>query len=380
MIEAYGNFYSFYITGLITLPAVVLGLLQRPIRRYGLVASVLVAVLLMVHQPWQLASLAVFCVFELGLVMWWQRYREAHPDVHRYLARGVAVAATLPLVVAKIANLFPTLSLGFLGVSYLSFRVIQVVLETTDGLLKRMRLADLAYFVLFFPTLTSGPIDRSRRFEQDMNRVWTRSEYGYLLGRGLTLLLQGAVYKFILAAWFADKLEWATGWPRSLAYMYLYSGQLFFDFAGYSTMAVGLSYVFGIRTPPNFRLPFASESIKEFWNRWHITLSFWFRDYLYTRMTMYLMKKKIFASRVTAGRVAMVLNMLLMGFWHGFTVHYVVYGLYHGLLLVANDVYEKKSRLYAYRDRLWYRVVAILVTTQLVIFGFLIFSGHLIKI
>src|SRR5664280_2731772 len=96
----------------------------------------------------------------------------------------------------------------------------------------------------------SGPIGRMRRFQQDADRVWTREEYIYLLGRGTSLVLLGALYKFVLAAWFTPQLGWAVGWPRTLAYMYLYTGRLFFDFAGYSAMAVGTSYVFGIRTPP----------------------------------------------------------------------------------------------------------------------------------
>jgi len=94
------------------------------------------------------------------------------------------------------------------------------------------------------------------------------------------MLLMGAVYSSSLPRGSPRQLEWAFGWPQTLAYMYLYTGRLFFDFAGYSAMAVGTSYIFGIRTPPNFRLPFVAESIKDFWNRWHITLSFWFRDYL----------------------------------------------------------------------------------------------------
>lgn len=377
---AYGGLYFFWIAGLVALPALILGFLERRIRAYALVASLVMAFALMADNPRRLAWLLGFLVYQVLLQQGWLRYRTTHATVHRYLGRAAALAATAPLFAVKATALWPNLSIGFLGVSYLSFRSIQVILEISDGLIKELKVADYLAFVLFFPTLSSGPIDRSRRFAADANRVWTRAEYGYLVARGVQLIVLGAVYKFALAAWFASLLPWASGWPRTLAWMYLYSGQLFFDFAGYSAMAVGMSYIFGIRTPMNFRMPFASENIKEFWNRWHISLSFWFRDYLYTRMTMYLMKKKVFSHRLTAGRVAMVANMTLMGFWHGFTLHYVLYGLYHGVLLVANDVYEKKSRLYRHRDKAWYRVGAILVTSQLVIFGFLIFSGHLIKI
>jgi membrane protein involved in D-alanine export len=379
MIEEYGSLYWFYILTLVSLPAIVIGLLEKPLRPYTRLATVVMVVLLIGWTSGQWVWLVGFLVFELTLIKLWLRFRLGHEHVNQWLARAVAAAATVPLVVVKAANLFPTLSIGFLGVSYLSFRVIQVVLETTDGLITALPLGDLTFFILFFPTLASGPIDRFRRYEQDADRVWTRDEYVYLLGRGLGMLLLGAVYKFVLAAWFTTQLDWAVGWPQTLAYMYLYTGRLFFDFAGYSAMAVGTSYIFGIRTPPNFRLPFAAESIKDFWTRWHITLSFWLRDYLYTRMAMFLMRTRMFKGRrVAAGRVALAANMLLMGAWHGFQLHYLLYGLYHGLLLVGNDVYEKKSRLYAYRHRLAYRLVAIAVTFQLVVFGFLLFSGHIL--
>lgn len=379
MIGAYSNLASFYVMALMALPAVILGLAQRPIRRYALVASVVGVVLLMSGTPAELGWLAVFLVYEFAIILGWARFRAARPGIHRYVARGVAAGATLPLVVVKVSALFPTMSIGFLGASYLSFRVIQVVLEITDGLITEVNAWDLAGFVLFFPTLTSGPIDRSRRFDQDSHRVWTRTEYGWLLGRGLSLLLLGAVYKFVFATWFAARLAWATG-HHAWAYMYIYSGDLFFDFAGYSAMAVGLSYLFGVRTPMNFRYPFAAESIKDFWNRWHITLSFWLRDYLYSRLSMFLLRKKVFRSRVVAGRVALLANMVIMGLWHGFAAHYILYGLYHGLLLVGNDVYEKKSRFYSrFHKRWWYRVAAIAVTAQLVILGFWLFSGRILS-
>jgi membrane protein involved in D-alanine export len=381
MIEPYGSLYWFYILTLLSLPAVVLGLLGKPLRAYSRIATVLMVVMIIGWTSGQWLWLVGFLVFQVALIKVWLWYRISHEYVNPWVARLAAAGATLPLVVIKVGNLYPALSIGFLGISYLSFRVIQVVLEITDGLITALPLADLTFFVIFFPTLASGPIDRFRRFQQDADRVWTRDEYVYLLGRGLAMLLLGGVYKFVLAAWFTTQLDWAVGWPQTLAYMYLYTGRLFFDFAGYSAMAVGTSYVFGIRTPPNFRLPFAAESIKDFWNRWHISLSFWFRDYLYTRLAMFFMRMKQFKGhRVAAGRTALALNMVLMGAWHGFQLHYLLYGLYHGLLLVGNDWYEKKCPLYAYRHHLAYRVIAIAVTFQLVVFGFLLFSGHILAI
>ena len=95
---------------------------------------------------------------------------------------------------------------------------------------------------------------------------------------------------------------------------------------------------------------------------------------------MGMLKRRTFASGATASHVAIVANMLAMGLWHGETIYYITYGLYHGLLLVANDVYERRfTGFRRYRDRTWYRVGSIIVTFNLVMFGFLIFSGHLLK-
>ena len=94
---------------------------------------------------------------------------------------------------------------------------------------------------------------------------------------------------------------------------------------------------------------------------------------------MFLMRTRIFkAHRVAAGRTALIVNMTLMGAWHGFALHYLLYGLYHGLLLAGNDWYERKCPLYAHRHHLAYRLIAIAVTFQLVVFGFLLFSGHIL--
>ena len=160
--------------------------------------------------------------------------------------------------------------------------------------------------------------------------------------------------------------------------MYAYSFYLFFDFAGYSNFAIGTSYILGVRTPPNFFLPFLSTSIKDFWTRWHISLSKWFGDYVYSRITIDIMRKKLFKSRHTVSYIAQIITMLTMGAWHGLTLYYLLYGLYHGLLLVANDLYERKIPFYKKnKDHFAYQLLSVLVTFHLVCFGFLLFSGYL---
>lgn len=143
-------------------------------------------------------------------------------------------------------------------------------------------------------------------------------------------------------------------------------------------MVVGTSYCLGIRTPMNFNKPFLSIDIKEFWNRWHITLSHWLRDFVFTRFVMTATKKKWFKSRLTTANTAYLINMLIMGFWHGLSWHYIVYGLYHGLLLAATDTFEKKSKFYKkHKNGRVFKAVSWFLTFQLVMFGFYIFSGKL---
>ncbi|WP_338417499.1 MBOAT family O-acyltransferase, partial [Oenococcus oeni] len=101
-------------------------------------------------------------------------------------------------------------------------------------------------------------------------------------------------------------------WPL-LYVMYTYGFDLFFDFAGYSLFAVAISYLMGIETPMNFKQPFKSKNLKEFWNRWHISLSFWFRDFVFMRMVFVMKKRRLFKKSTTYSSVAYVLNMLLMG-------------------------------------------------------------------
>lgn len=134
----------------------------------------------------------------------------------------------------------------------------------------------------------------------------------------------------------------------------------------------------GICVPDNFRKPFVSIDMKDFWARWHISLSEWFRDFVFSRFVMLGMKNKWFKDRLKGASVGFLVNMLLMGVWHGLSLHYIVYGLYHGLLLAGTEIYQKKAGFYKKnKKKRWYRVLSWFVTLNLVMFGFLIFSGHL---
>lgn len=257
-----------------------------------------------------------------------------------------------------------------------------MLIEIHDGLISTVRIRDYLGFMLFFPTLLSGPIDRSRRFLADQNVVMTRAEYLDLVSLGLWKFLKGALYKFVfsgLVYYFLEKVV-VTGMSwKLIPYMYLYGFYLFFDFAGYSSMAIGISYILKIRTPENFNKPFISTDLIDFWTRWNITLSTWFRDYIFSRVMMFMMKHRSFKKRVTMSSVAYIINMSLMGLWHGFSTDYIVYGLYHGLLLMLNERFRHTKFYRAHHLKRWYKCCAIVVTFNVIMFGFLIFSGQLIS-
>lgn len=153
---------------------------------------------------------------------------------------------------------------------------------------------------------------------------------------------------------------------------------LFFDFAGYSAFAIGVSYLMGIKTPENFNLPFISRNIKDFWNRWHMTLSFWFRDYVYMRFVLWMTKKKWIKNRYTVSNLGYLLLFLIMGLWHGIAPQYIVYGLYQAFLMVSFDFFDRWNR----KTKFWPKnkvthVVSVVITFHFICFGFYIFSGYL---
>ncbi|MDR2493375.1 MAG: D-alanyl-lipoteichoic acid biosynthesis protein DltB [Coriobacteriales bacterium] len=403
----------FALLAVAVVPAAVLGFTGRRIKRYGLVASVVFLALLFSKDLAAGACLLLFVVLSTAVTLGYARHRR------RLRARAASTAGTsgasgasgtsgasvpvapsraafflgiavliAPLAIYKLTAAAGTGLLGFLGVSYLTFKAVQVFLEVHDDIITEFSLLDYLGFLLFFAPFTSGPIDRSRRFAADAERRYTRDEYQALLVRGILLLLAGVVYKAVIAAVVFDFYSWMPTRSTTLLLdmavalknAYSYGIYLFFDFAGYSLMAMGASYCFGIRTPRNFRAPFASIDIKDFWNRWHMTLSFWLRDFVFMRFTRLAVKRRWFSSRLTTACCGYVINMGLMGVWHGITADYLAYGLFHGLLLAATEWYQKKSRFFRRnKDKRWYKAASWALTVNLVFFGFALFSGQVLS-
>jgi membrane protein involved in D-alanine export len=298
-----------------------------------------------------------------------------------YLALALGLA---PLLVTRIMVFSqPDYPLIFAGLSYVTFRSLDVIFGIQDGLIHSLPPAQYLTFLLFFPTISSGPIDRYQRFAEDWKRDRTRAEFLADLDGAIHRVFTGFLYKFILAAlikqYWLDPVSHGMDYFHVGSYMYAYTFYLFFDFAGYSAFAVGFSYLFGIHTSENFNRPFLSRDMRDFWNRWHMSLSFWFRDHIYNRFVFAALKGHWFKNRYTASYLGYMLTMGLMGIWHGTALHYLIYGLYHGLLLSGTDWLSqryKKNRLLNDNGFVW-RAASILLTFHLVAFGLLIFSGRL---
>ena len=322
--------------------------------------------------------LLAFIVYQYFLVFIAQRM-----DSKRL--KPLVILSILPLVVNKFFAITQLHLLSFIGISYMSFKTIQIMLEISDGLIKeKISVKDYLQFLLFFPTVSSGPIDRSRRFLKEINEVMPRKEYLELAGDGVYRIVLGLLYKVILSTYVYQILFALSNTGTviySIKYMYLYTLYLFFDFAGYSLMAVGSSNILGIQTPMNFNKPFLSIDIKDFWTRWHITLSTWLRDFVFSRVLMQVIRKKWFKNRLHNAAYAYMVNMLVMGFWHGISVSYIAYGFYHGILMSGFEIYQKKSTFYKnHKNKTWYKLISWFVTMNLVMVGFFIFSGEPYKI
>jgi alginate O-acetyltransferase complex protein AlgI len=220
------------------------------------------------------------------------------------------------------------------GISFYTFHTISYIVDSYRGIIKPTRnFFEFSAYVSLFSQLVAGPIVRFRQIEQDLENLGTASRRQWL-HRGISFLAVGLVEKVLIADTIAGFVDPALASYQSLSTggawlaMIGYSCQLYFDFSGYSTMAVGLGYLFGLRIPQNFNSPYKALDPSDFWRRWHISLSTCMRDYLYIPMG---------GNRGTGWQTFrnLMLTMLIGGLWHGAAWTFVAWGAYHGLLLAA---------------------------------------------
>jgi membrane protein involved in D-alanine export len=320
---------------------------------------------------------AAYVIVQWAIASGFLRLRRRRKDKATF--RAAIVAALLPLAAVKfLPSGWSTSYVAFLGISYVTFRSLDVIICIQDGLITRLQAGPYLAFLLFFPTISSGPIDRYNRFAAELAHRRSRAEFLKDLDGAVHRVFRGFLYKFILAAlvkeFWLDPVAKGTGLTNIISYMYAYTFYLFFDFAGYSAFAIAFSYLLGIHTPENFNRPFLASSIVDFWNRWHISMSSWFRDHVYMRFIMASMRGRWFSSKVFASSVAFYVSFGLMGLWHGTSAHYIIYGFYHATLLTGSTIMSPRK---VQPTTLSWKIANIFVTFHLVSFGLLIFSGRL---
>ncbi len=227
-----------------------------------------------------------------------------------------------------------------LGISFFTLTQVMYLVDCYQELNAPISLFDHASVVAFFPYVSSGPLVRARAIADQLRAPRTD-----LAARGLYLFALGLVKKVALADSFAivanagfgavGQLSTVEAWASSLAYTF----QIYFDFSGYSDMAVGLAWMLGIDIPQNFNKPFVARSISEFWQRWHISLSSFITNYLYTPILRSFRKATLKTSAF-----ATILAMAIAGLWHGPGWTFIVFGLMHGVGLAVNQLWKKSKR------------------------------------
>lgn len=230
-----------------------------------------------------------------------------------------------------------------IGISFYTFQTLSYTIDVYRGKSRAdYSLLDFALYVGFFPQLVAGPIVRAVQFlpQLQRERKITRERFS----RGVILFIFGLFAKVVLAdALFAPVVDQVysqttTNFFDSITAIFAFSGQIYFDFSGYTNCALGLAIVLGFTLPENFRAPYAAAGISDFWRRWHISLSSWLRDYLYISLG---------GSRRGQLRTAinLLITMLLGGLWHGAAWGFVLWGFLHGLYLMIEHILLKASPL-----------------------------------
>jgi len=235
------------------------------------------------------------------------------------------------------------------GVSFYTFASLSYTIDVYWGKMKAVRsFVDYALFIAFFPHLIAGPIIRARQFISQI-QYWRRPA-AIMVQSGIVLVLSGLIKKMVFAdrfavvsdAYFNDPAAhqgWLAAWSGCIAFFM----QVFFDFSGYTDIARGCAKLLGFEFPLNFARPFLARNPPDFWQRWHITLSTWVRDYLFMPF-----------SRGRKGRFGLYRNlmivMILVGLWHGANWTFVAWGVYHGVLLIGYRLFDRAARGTAVAD------------------------------
>ena len=269
-----------------------------------------------------------------------------------------------------------------LGVSFFTFVQIGYLIDAYNGQLIKHDFSRYVVFTAFFPAVTAGPLVMQREMMEQLGNSNIRAFDARRLTIGLTMFAMGLFKKVVLAdsiAPFADSvfggvqtgmgLDAATAWIGALCYTL----QLYFDFSGYSDMAIGLATIFAIKLPLNFDSPFKATNISDFWRRWHMTMTRFFTAYIYSGLAMWGMRKGMGLRLGRVGRfmlvaaVPSIITFLVAGVWHGSGWTYLIYGLMHGIAIATFLAWREFSGIKLPSPAAWL-ITMVTVVTGLVMF------------
>jgi len=257
----------------------------------------------------------------------------------------------LLLIRASAAGTTPAVLIRFIGVSYFSFKMIHVLVESYRKKIERLNLLDYFNYILFFPSFISGPINRYNHFASQIN-IQPGSTMIQDLKMGAERIVHGMFKKFVLVPIFfpfiLDNQSQNLG-ELSLAKLmlglYAYALYFYFDFSGYSDLAIGSARVMGIELPENFNNPFLKRNIRELWTNWHISLTGWLVDYIYWPLVRKLRNQDYFRGHpVFLSNLGMIITFIICGMWHGESANFLVWGAYHGIGISILTIYQRKKR------------------------------------
>ncbi|MEK9162575.1 MAG: MBOAT family O-acyltransferase, partial [Chloroflexota bacterium] len=269
------------------------------------------------------------------------------------LARGVS--AIIRSALGRDVSLASAGDVQWLGFSYIAFRLMHILRERSNPRFPKLTLRETITYVIFFPSFTAGPIDRADRFVKDTLAPLAESAPDVV--EGGRRIMVGAFKKFVIADTLA--IIALNGFNAAQVVsplwmwilLYAFTLRIYFDFSGYTDIAVGVGRIMGIKLPENFNAPYFKSDLTTFWNSWHITLTQWVRSYFFNPLTRALRSRSMAMPLIII--IGQLGTMLLIGLWHGVTWNFVAWGLWHGVGLYLHNRYLDfmKPRLAALDER-----------------------------
>lgn len=254
-----------------------------------------------------------------------------------------------------------------IGISFFTFQILSYIVDLYRGHYKAQKsIINLALYISFFPQLIAGPIVKYKDIDKQLHkRICTLEKAGggirrFIYGLGKKVIISNTLAKCVDTVYGLEYQE-ITGFLAWAAAI-LYTLQIYYDFSGYSDMAIGLGEIFGFKFQENFNLPYISCSIQEFWQRWHISLGTWFKEYLYIPM-----------GGNRKGKIRTYINLsvvfFMTGMWHGASFTFILWGLYHGFFQIA-----ERSGLKRFLGR--HKIISHLYVSVIVVFGWVLFRAE----